>query len=269
MNQHVLGYVMGPYGWQPVHGPAVMGRGRRRYGRRGMNGVGYSPGRGHDPYSLGQAPIQFTPEMAAMAPAMTPAGMALPMGMMQPNCMPMCPPPPMTAVDYQGDCPTPQGYTPAISVPVAPWRNTMLAPGLNAPQEGKVPLGIRPVTTNIFTVASSVGRLNFTARPQKPYRPTRLLVSVAHNPDPAVPGGPTTQAFLVGKVYVGTDPQQGSLDDLTLETIGAPTAFGTGQVMIQAEPGVDFTIDCGLSNALVVPNETVVVRLDFMGDWVS
>lgn len=261
-NQHVLGYVMGPYGPVAVHANGMHGR---RYGRRRMHGVGYSPGRPHDPYSLGQtmAP-QFDPALqAAIAPAMVAPQMFGPQ-----NCYQPCPPP-GPAVDYSGLCPTPPGYTPAISVPQAPWRGTMLAPGLNAPQEGKVPLGIRQVTTNIFTVASSVGRLNFTARPQKPYRPTRLLVSVAHNPDPAIPGGPTTQAFLVGKVYVGTDPQQGSLDDLTLETIGAPTAFGTGQVMIQAEPGVDFTIDVGLSNPLVVPNETVVVRLDFMGDWVS
>lgn len=261
MANQIVGYVMGPYGPQPVMRP-VGGRrnwgrhsGRRVYG--GM--VPMMPGSHVHGYVMGQD--------GQPVPLLSPAGIpqALYAGGYPGGCAPACAPPPQFA--DQAQCPTPPGYTPGIAVPIPAWRGGMLAPGLPAPQEGQVVLPLRALTTDTFTFAGGLQTLTFQGRPQKPFKANRLIVVASHIP--AAPGGPTTPAKVLGKVYVGTDPQQATLSNMQLEAIGAPTAFGTDLEFVQAEPGVDFNIDAILSIPLAIDGETVQVNIDAIGRWIS
>jgi hypothetical protein len=123
----------------------------------------------------------------------------------------------------------------------APWR-PMLAPGSPPLGEGHVPLPMNPETNNgqwggaatagSGSAAPSAATIIFSARPQKPFKTTRLLIGKSGT------AGGIAIAHLVGEVFVGTDLQQGEVGNIDLESIGAATAFDTWMSFKQAEPGV-------------------------------
>jgi hypothetical protein len=126
---------------------------------------------------------------------------------------------------------------PGHAVPAFPspsWR-PMNAPGNPPIGEGHVPL---PLNAETFggqwggtTGAAAGTSIIFSGRPQKPFKPARLLVRGTKT-------GGTATGTLIGQVFVGTDLQQGELGNLDLESIGAATAFDTWISFKQAEPGV-------------------------------
>lgn len=258
------------------------------YGRYGSHvlGVGYPyPGGGaihgrrrrrvHGQYVIGQGG-QIIPVSSPLAPAqgggfsmlnipgaLMPA-QGTPQAMMVPQAAMMHP----AMIDDGSGCMTPPGYTPAITVPVPSWRGpgSMLAPGLPAPGEGHVPLPLNPETTGTFTVGGA-SVLTFSGKPQKPFKTTRLVVVASHVP--AVAGGPTTPARVLGQIFVGTDLQQAELGNIDLETLGAANAFDTWLSFVQAEPGVLIRIQAALSTPLLIAGESVVVNMAALGHWVS
>jgi len=120
----------------------------------------------------------------------------------------------------------------------APWR-PMLAPGSPPLGEGHVPMPLNPESfggawgsTGLTTVNTSNGLITFSARPQKPFKTSRLLITKGGTAN----GLSTSQ--LVGQNYVGTDLQQGEVGQIALEALGAPSSFDTWVSFKQAEPGV-------------------------------
>lgn len=128
-----------------------------------------------------------------------------------------------------------------------PWR-PMVAPGTPPVGEGHVAL---PLNAETFggqwgnTAGSPAGaasgtQIIFSGRPQKPFKPARLLVR-------GTKSGATAIGTLIGQIFVGTDLQQGELGNLDLESIGAATAFDTWISFKQAEPGVWIRAQCQLT----------------------
>jgi hypothetical protein len=137
----------------------------------------------------------------------------------------------------------------------APWR-PMVAPGSPPIGEGHVPLPLNAETFNGVWGsggATSAASITFSARPQKPFKMTRLLVGKSGT------SGGIAIAHLVGQAFVGTDLQQGEVGNIDLENLGAPTAFDTWMSFKQAEPGV--WIRC-IAQLLGAP--TFVTTTDFV-----
>jgi hypothetical protein len=123
---------------------------------------------------------------------------------------------------------------PAVHSP--PWR-PMMAPGSPPLGEGHVPIPLNPETFggswgNTTAGGGGVGAtITFSARPQKPFKCSRLLIRPTKS-------GATAIGNLVGQVYIGTDLQQGEVGNLDLESLGAANAFDTWVSFKQCEPGV-------------------------------
>lgn len=121
----------------------------------------------------------------------------------------------------------------------APWRD-MVAPGSPPIGEGHVPMplnaeefnGVWAGSTSAIPGAAAAATITFSARPQKPFKMTRLLIGKGGT------AGGIAVAHLVGQAFVGTDLQQGEVGQIDLESIGAPGAFDTWMSWKQAEPGV-------------------------------
>jgi hypothetical protein len=126
----------------------------------------------------------------------------------------------------------------------APWR-PMMAPGSPPLGEGHVPIPLTPETFGgVFGAggAATGAVITFSARPQKPYKLTRLLVR-------GVKTAGAQNAALVGQGFIGTDLQQGELGNIDLETLGAGGAFDTWLSWKQAEPGVWIRVQATLLGA--------------------
>lgn len=122
------------------------------------------------------------------------------------------------------------------------WR-PMNAPGSPPLGEGHVFLPLNPESFSLATGGGAVWGapaggggappgtvITFSARPQKPFKMSRLIVRK---------GGPNAAgANVIGQAFVGTDLQQGELGFVDIESIGAGGAFDTWVSFKQAEPGV-------------------------------
>ena len=135
-------------------------------------------------------------------------------------------------------------HAPVIQSP--PWR-PMVAPGSPPVGEGHVPLPLNPETfggawgTGATPAGAPAGTtITFSARPQKPFKPARLVIR-------GTKVGTSAVGNLVGQIYVGTDLQQGEVGNIDLETIGAATAFDTWVSLKQAEPGVWIRVQATLT----------------------
>jgi hypothetical protein len=132
---------------------------------------------------------------------------------------------------------------PAVQSP--PWR-PMVAPGSPPLGEGHVPMPLNPENFNGTWGNTTAGgaaagvTITFSARPQKPFKTSRLLVR-------ATKSGATAIGNLVGQIFVGTDLQQGELGFLDLESLGAANAFDTWISFKQAEPGVWIRVQATLT----------------------
>lgn len=142
------------------------------------------------------------------------------------------------------------------------WRQGQMAPGIYAPQQGLELLTMTPNLNNGVFDTSNIGAvIQFTARPQRPYRAERLIAFVNRTPDA---GGVIPPGFVLANgIFVGTKLQQLTRGDFNVEIFG-PTAFGVRMSLEQAEPGIDITIDVRLSVAPTT-TQTVGVSLQFLG----
>jgi hypothetical protein len=147
-----------------------------------------------------------------------------------------------------------------ISVQKPSWRNRQLAPGVNSPDEGLMPLPMTPQTNNgVFT--ATINQITWQGQLQKPFRAERLLVS-------SVRTGTSAVGRLLGQFFVGTDLQQAEIQGLDIELIGATTAFGTRMTHVQAPPGVLIRIPVTLSSALT-STDTIFASMMFLGRIIS
>lgn len=136
------------------------------------------------------------------------------------------------------------------------WRQPQLAPGVMAPFEGLVPLPLVPnAGGGVFT--SVVNNIQFTARPQKPFRGERLVATVRRS---AGAGG---VLILAQSIFVGTDLQQAFAGAIDVETFAA-NSVDVRMVFTSAQPGIEYSILCTPSIAVPV-GETVSVTLTVLG----
>lgn len=145
----------------------------------------------------------------------------------------------------------------SLALPPKPqWRGGQLAPGVQSPSEGMVPLPMAPQAGNgIFT--ASLNQITFQGQLQKPFRPERLLVSTVRT-------GTSAVGRLLGVLYVGTDLQQAEIAGWDIELIGQATSFGTRLTCNQAEPGVLIRIVVNLSTVLT-STDTIQANILFLG----
>ena len=146
---------------------------------------------------------------------------------------------------------------PAMALPAKPgWRKNQVAPGVQAPAEGMVPLPLVGVPSNTFT--STVTQITFRGQVQEPFRPERLLVSVVRT------GASAAAPRVLGQLFVGTKLQQAQIAAFDIELVGTANAFGVRLTCQQVEPGVFVDLQCTLSAGLVAP-DTILVSPMFLG----
>ena len=136
------------------------------------------------------------------------------------------------------------------------WRNSQMAPGVIAPDEGMLPL---PLTgsggTNTFT--ASLSTITFQGQLQKPFRGERLLVSTVRT-------GTSAVGRLISQLFVGTDLQQLDVQGFDAEQVGTPNAFGVRLTMKPAQPGVFIRLVTTLNSALS-GTDTIVTTITVLG----
>ncbi len=137
------------------------------------------------------------------------------------------------------------------------WRGGQLAPGLQGPAEGLVPLPMTPQQgSGLFT--ATLPSITFSGQLQRPFRAERFLCP------PAVRTGASAVGRLLGQFFVGVALQQTEIFGIDLEIIGAPTLFGGRMTMQQAEPGVLIRIPTTLSQGLT-GTDTIFASMFFLG----
>lgn len=143
--------------------------------------------------------------------------------------------------------------------PKAPWRQTQLAPGVQAPGQGLIPLPLVPdANGGVFTAA--VTTINFQARPQKPYHAERLLVTVRRS-------GAAGTIILCDTMFVGTDLQTAEIGSFDVEQF-APTAFGVRLALKPAEPGILIRLALR-ANPAPAGADTAAVAMQFLGHYIG
>ena len=96
-----------------------------------------------------------------------------------------------------------------LAIEKASWRGKELAPGINVPGEGHVPLPMLPLQNNgVFQ--STQPTITFQGAIQKPYKARRFLYQQAAS------GGNAASAIVLGQIFVGTDLQQAQLQRVKL-----------------------------------------------------
>lgn len=142
------------------------------------------------------------------------------------------------------------------------WRQGIVTPGIALPRQGMEMLTFVPDSNGGVFDTSNIGALiTFTARPQRPYRPERLVAFVSRTAD-AVAGVPAGFVLSDG-IFVGTALNQLTRGEFNIEVYG-PTAFGVRMSLSEASPGIDITIKTRLTIA-PTGTQAVGVSLQFLG----
>lgn len=137
------------------------------------------------------------------------------------------------------------------------WRGRELAPGVNEPGEGVVPLTMLGSPSSTFGSGAAGGAITWSGQLQKPFQSRRLLFTTART-------GPTATGLITGQIFVGVDLNQAAIQPVDLEALGAPTAFDTGLSLMQAPPGVIVQIISTISTTPTSP-DNVVCSASFLG----
>jgi hypothetical protein len=136
------------------------------------------------------------------------------------------------------------------------WRQGQLAPGLNQPQEGLVPLPLAPSANGgVFDVNNNF--ITFQGQLQKPFRGERILTSVTHSA--GAPGR------LLTKIWVGTNLMQADIQGVDIELLGNATAFGTRLTLMQAPPGVLIRFEVTITPPITTTTDTIVASMMLLG----
>jgi len=141
---------------------------------------------------------------------------------------------------------------PQVQLTRPAWRESQLAPGVIAPDQGLLPLPMGQ-----FTFALAAQTFTFQGQLQKPFRGERLLVSTVRT-------GTTAVGRLMGQIFVGSDLAALDVPPVDLEQIGSPQAFGVRLTMKPAQPGVFIRIVTSLSSALTT-TDTIFCTITLLG----
>lgn len=135
------------------------------------------------------------------------------------------------------------------------WRQSQVAPGVIAPDQGMLPLPMQGLPSNTFALA--VPNITFQGQVQKPFRGERLLVSTVRT-------GASAVGLILGQLFVGTDLNQLDTTQFDVEQIGDPNAFGVRLALKPCQPGVFIRLVCSLSSALAGA-DTILTSVTLLG----
>jgi len=139
------------------------------------------------------------------------------------------------------------------------WRGGEMAPGVNLPQEGQVPLPLNPLSGGgIFSLATTTGPITYEGKLQKPYQAQRLIATTVRT-------GATATARCVAQLFVGVDLNQAQLQGVDVEALGAPTAFDTRMHLMQAPPGVAISLLTSLFGTAPTGTDSIALTMFFLG----
>jgi hypothetical protein len=141
---------------------------------------------------------------------------------------------------------------PMVQLSKPGWRESQIAPGVIAPDQGLLPLPLGSVT---FALATQT--FTFQGQVQKPFRGERLLVTTVRT-------GTTAVGRILGQIFVGSDLAALDVPPVDIEQIGSPQAFGVRLTMKPAQPGVFIRIVCSLSSALT-GTDTIFATCQLLG----
>jgi len=139
-----------------------------------------------------------------------------------------------------------------IAVHKPGWRQSQVAPGVIAPDQGLLPL---PMGNFSFTATAQTN--TFSGQLQKPFRGERLLVTTVRT-------GASAVGRILGQPFVGTDLALLDINPIDIEQLGAGNAFGVRLTMKPAQPGVFIRIVCSLSSALA-GTDTIFASVQLLG----
>ena len=139
------------------------------------------------------------------------------------------------------------------------WRNRMVAPGVPKPGQGMEPLPLTGLESVTGTFAAATLAIAFQARPQRPFRPERLLASVV------LTGGAVGSVVCDG-IFIGTSLQTVELGAFDVSFF-APGAFGVRLSLVPAAPGILIRLPCRFVGAIGAG--TAVTNLLFLGRTIS
>lgn len=145
-----------------------------------------------------------------------------------------------------------------LQLPPRPAWRPQLAPGVPLPGETVEPLPLAPQSNNgVFS--AGVNQIQFSARPQRPFRGERIVATIFRN-------GPTATAtpIFAGGIVVGTQVQSVEIGNLPLD-IFAPNAFGVRLSLASAEPGVLISGNVQLFGTPLVAPDTIGVTVTILG----
>lgn len=141
---------------------------------------------------------------------------------------------------------------PTVQLTKPGWRNSQLAPGVIAPDQGLLTLPM-----GSFTFSATAQTNTFSGQVQKPFRGERFLMRVVRT-------GTTATGTILAQLFVGTDLAMLDVAPVDLESLGNPQAFGVRLTMKPAQPGVFIRALCTLDTVLTT-TDTIKVSLQLLG----
>lgn len=136
------------------------------------------------------------------------------------------------------------------------WRQGVLAPGVNAPDEGMETL---PMGNFTYTLAAQTN--TFSGQVQVPFRGERWLIRVVRT-------GASATGVILAQLFMGKDLAQLDVAQIDLESLAAGGNFGTRLTHKPVQPGVFVRAITGLSTALAGA-DTIFASLQLIGRDIS
>jgi hypothetical protein len=141
---------------------------------------------------------------------------------------------------------------PTVQLQKPGWRESQLAPGVIAPDQGMLTL---PMGNFTYTASAQTNR--FQGQVQKPFRGERFLIRVVRT-------GTTATGTILAQLFVGTDLAMLDVDPVDLESLANPQAFGARLTMKPAQPGV-FIRALTTLDTVLTGSDTIKVSLQLLG----
>lgn len=146
--------------------------------------------------------------------------------------------------------------------PKPAWRKKELAPGVQQPGELMQPLPLAPDLNGGVFDAGNMSIL-FSANPQRPYQPQRLVIDFTQVPTSVV-------QLRISYMTVGVDVQSVQIGDMPASAF-KPTAFGVRMKLRACQPGVLVQVRITAQGAFAVgpPAEAIPCAVLFLGHAIA
>jgi hypothetical protein len=145
---------------------------------------------------------------------------------------------------------------PVVKLRKPGWRQPVLAPGVNAPDEGMETL---PMGNFTYTAAAQI--FTYSGQVQVPFRGERWLIRVIRT-------GTSAVGVILAQLFMGKDLAQLDVAPIDLESLAAPGSFGTRLTHKPVQPGVFIRAITSLHTPLTA-SDTIFCSLQLIGRDIS